>query len=265
MDRPHGVRALQCERTDVHTLGAKIIQKLNSPQMCPNIIRQHCVSGVRKSSWGALPSSHRNSHGDMGRGVSPPCIPPSPPPGGKIERHSRSAKSSHPPKHIQLVSPPRHIPATGSSLGASLVRSIRRYNQSSPPQIQQPVPRPLDLRGRCSRSTGLGSGKQLCEPSLCSHPQGSTGPQRPAGNSHHHSPLVASPSMVSNPSADGHLPSNKAPQSKPLLVPRDPPRASQKPPVENIRLADLWRDSLVHQGWSEYLLSVMKFLRMFLI
>ena len=251
MDRRHDFRALQCEGAHVHSVGAKIIQDLHHPQIHSNSVGQHCLRSLRQPPRRPLSPSHRNSNSHMVRGLSPQDIPPSTPSGGQNEPHSGPFIASHSPQHLQLVPASRHISAPGSSLGSALVRSLRRYNEPSSPKIQFPVPRPLHIRSRCPRPAGLGAREQLRQPPLRSHPQGLTGAPVSAGIRHHHRPLVACSPLVRSPPENGGLSSHPSTQSKPVLVQGCTPRAPEKSPLEDIRLASLWKQALLDDGWSE--------------
>ena len=253
MESSHVTGAFQCQGVNGSPVGSKILQGLRQKQVSPDSIGQHCLSRLYKSSRWAVPSPVRDRSYDICRGGHVGRLSSGPALGGSSESRSRSAQSPVSQQHLQLVYSPRNIQFHRPHVGSTLLRSLRRHNEPCLPQIQLPLSRPSDSGSGRPGPAGLGTGEQLCQSSLLLNPQGPGCPPVAAGHSHTHSPLVARSNMVPQASKNGPVSPSPPSSIKPGVVPRQKARTPKESPLEDVCLADIWKESLVSKaGWSEH-------------
>ena len=136
-------------------------------------------------------------------------------------------------------------------MGSPRGRQICLAEYSTDPHLQFVFCRPLHVRNRCN-GTELGKREQFCESAFLHDQQNFNESTRSTGTGNPDWALVAKSTLVPAIKENGHMPTIGNPKQKWCDVKVSyHTRAETKFKLEDLRLANIWRGTLIEQGWND--------------
>ena len=162
----------------------------------------------------------------------------------QFELSRRQTESIKCLQYVQLEITPGPISNDRRNLGSARYRQVCRLSNSPTSSIQQSVPRSLHQRRRCPGTDRLEPVQQLRKPAVLPDSEDTRYDNKPKSRGNYHSTEVAKPAVVQYTSEFIRPTALKVTKLKYVDF-GEKSRASEKHPLETIRLESVWSQSLM--------------------